>query len=228
MMSKIIKKIVKVFAYLLLVLFLIPVILSGVIQLPKIQDFAVSKTLSWIGEELGTKLSYSSVRITTMTRIRLCDLYIEDQSGDTLIYAAKAKAVMPVIFSFFFSQEPVMRPLKKIELEKPVVNFSIDSTNNINFKFILDHLQSGEKKNKKSEVIKIDRIKMTDGRFTLSIYDSPIDSTGIDFGNLALNHLDCDVSDLTIKGDTIALHIQPLSFTEQSGFQLTCTFLIWK
>ena len=220
MMSKIIKKIAKLLAYLILILFMVPVMLSGILQMPKVQDFAVSKTLNLIGEELGTDLKFSSVRITTLNRIRFKDLFIADQTGDTLFYAVKAKAVMPAIFSFLFTSDPVTRPLKKLEFEKSIVNFSIDSTNNLNFKFILDYLQSHKKSDKKTGVIKIDRIKLLDSRFALTLYNSPVDSIGIDFGNLRLNNLDCDVTNLVVKGDTLSFRIQPLSFAEESGFTI--------
>ncbi len=220
MMSKIIKKIVKLLAYLLLILFLVPTILTGIIQIPRVQNYAVSKTLQWIGTKIGTELYFSSVRITTFNHIRFEDLYIADQAGDTLLYAKKTRAVMPAIFSFIFNKDPITRPLKKLEFEESVINFSIDSTQTINFQFILDYMLAGKKSEKKGGIIKIDRISLSDSRFTLTSYNSPVDTMGIDFGRMRLNKLNCNVTDLTVRGDTISLHIRPASFTEASGFNL--------
>jgi len=220
MMSKIIKKIAKLLAYVLLILFLIPTLLTGIIQIPVVQNYAVSKTLQWIGTKIGTELHFSSVRITTFNHIRFNDLYIADQAGDTLLYAKKTRAVMPAIFSFIFKKDPITRPLKKLEFEESVINFSIDSTQTINFQFILDYIIAGKKSEKKGGTIKIGRISLSDSRFTLTAFNSPVDTMGIDFGRMRLNKLNCNVRDLEIRGDTIALHIRPVSFVEASGFNL--------
>ena len=220
MVSKIIKKIAKLLAYLLLILFLIPTLLTAIIQIPEVQDFAVSHTLRWIGSKMNTELSYSSIRITTLNRIRFKDLFIADQAGDTLIYASEARAVMPVIFSFFMNKEPVSRPFKKLSFEEAVINFSTDSTRRINFQFILDFLQKDKQTEKKSKILKINKISLTNSRFTLSSYNSPVDTLGIDFGRMRLNKLNCNVAGLTVRGDTVSLLIRPLSFVEASGFNL--------
>lgn len=219
-MSKIIKKITKLFTYLLLLLFLLPVILTGLVQIPKIQSFAVTKTLQWIGNELGTELQFSDVRILTFNRIRFNDLFIADQKGDTLIYATETRAVMPAIFSFIFNKDPITRPLKKLELDESVLKLSIDSTRTLNFRFILDYIKANKKSGKKSKTLKLGGIKVSNSRFSLSIYNDRIDTVGIDFSNMQLNELNFDVRDVTIKDKVLSINIKPLSFLEKSGFML--------
>jgi hypothetical protein len=220
MVRKIIKKITAVTSYLLLFIILLPGVLWGVIRLPAVQDYSVSKVLNWISTELGTKLSYTYVSIPTLNRIIFKDLFIADQRGDTLLYAQNTTAVMPVIMSIIFNKSPETILLRKLELEKAKINFIIDSTSTLNFQFILDYLNSGPPSTKPPGEQRIKKIIITDSRFILRNETSEKDSLGIDFGNLRLSHLNIKVNDLKILGDTLNLDIEPLSFIEHCGFQV--------
>ena len=221
MTGKIIKKITRAIAYLLMVIILLPVVVIGIIQIPDVQNFVATKTLNWVADKLGTEIQFSSIHITTFNRIRINDLFITDQTGDTLLYAEKTRAVMPVIFSLMVNKDPVSNPLKRLDLEHSVINLSIDSTQTLNFQFILDYLQSGKKDStKKSNPLKINRIHLIDSRFSLTLGENQIDTIGIDFSRMRLTHFNCNVTNFTVRGDTLALHIDPLSFIEASGFDL--------
>ncbi len=220
MVRKIIKKITATTSYVLLVLIILPGILWGVIRLPAVQDYSVSRILAWLSQHLGTELSYSDVSIVSLNRITFDDLFIADQRGDTLLYSKKAIAVTPVIMSIIFNESADKILLKKLQLEKSTINFVIDSSSTINFQFIIDYLTSGKSSSKGPVRQKIQKITITDSRFVLRNETSEPDSSGIDFGNMRLNHLNLKISGLTIYGDTINLDITPLSFVEHSGFQV--------
>ena len=63
-MRKIIKKISKLFIYLLLLVLFMPVIIWGMMYIPSVQNFAVHKVLTFVSDKLGTTISYSDVRTT--------------------------------------------------------------------------------------------------------------------------------------------------------------------
>jgi hypothetical protein len=220
MVRKIIKKITAVTSYLLLFIILLPGIMWGLIQIPAVQDIIVSKVLTWLSKEIGTDLKYKSVYIPSLNRIIFKELYVADQKGDTLLYAQKTSAVLPVILSLLFDDSKEKILLRKLELEKAKINFIIDSTSTLNFQFIIDYLNTGTPSKGPPVTQKIKKIIVTDSRFVLRNETSEKDTLGIDFGNMRLGNFNLKVTDLTILEDTVNLEIEPLSFVEHSGFNI--------
>jgi hypothetical protein len=220
MVRKIIKKITTVISYVLLIIFLMPLCLWGMLKIPSVQNYSVSKAMHWLSGTLGTEIRYSSVQILGFERIRIWDLFVADKRGDTLLYANKATAVLPVLMNILFEETSDKILLRKLELDKSTINFVIDSTSTINFQFILDFLNSGPPSTGKKSPQTIKNITIKDSRFVLRNETSGSDTSGIDFGNMQLTHFNMSVDNLIILGDTVNFDIDPLSFTEKSGFTI--------
>lgn len=98
--KKITVKILKIFGWILLGVFILIIGLLLFIRSPWGQDIVVSKATDYLEGELGTRVEVSRLFITFRGDLYLEDLYMEDQSGDTLVYSRSLEtgvALLPLI-----------------------------------------------------------------------------------------------------------------------------------
>lgn len=133
-MKPIFKKILRYTLYLILAFLVIFGILVLLLQQPSFQTWTTKRVTNYLSEKLDTKVEIGSVDIDFFKKIVLEDIYIEDLSRDTLLYAGKLKADLS-LFSFW--QQEVN--IAGIDLENAKVNLKRtpkDST--FNFQFLID------------------------------------------------------------------------------------------
>lgn len=87
--SRILKKIFKVYAWIIGALLILLVAVALLIQVPAIQTWLTNKAVSSIEEKIGTKVALGSISISFPKNIVLEDIYLEDQQRDTLLYAGR-------------------------------------------------------------------------------------------------------------------------------------------
>ena len=85
--SRIAKKIFKVFAWIIGSVIALLLVVALLIQIPSVQRWITNKAVSSIEEKIGTEVSLGSISIKFPKNIVLKDIYLEDQQGDTLLYA---------------------------------------------------------------------------------------------------------------------------------------------
>ncbi len=73
--------------YLILLLFVLFFILSVLIQLPAFQNFIVDKVANSISKKVDAEVRIDEVHLSLIDGAIINGLYIEDQQGDTLLYA---------------------------------------------------------------------------------------------------------------------------------------------
>ena len=74
-------------------LFLI-LLLWIVIQNEKFQNWAIGKTTAYLSKELQTEVAISKINIDLFDKLILEGMYIEDHSGDTLLYSEHLKTTL--------------------------------------------------------------------------------------------------------------------------------------
>lgn len=65
------------------------VLIALLIQIPAVQSKLTQKAVNFLEEKIGTEVSLEGVRISFPKNIVLEGLYLEDQQGDTLLYAGR-------------------------------------------------------------------------------------------------------------------------------------------
>ena len=80
-------KAAKIIGWVALSFILLLLLLVGLIQIPAVQNRIVQKTVTELQQKLGTTVSLSRINIKFPKSLVLEDLYMEDQSGDTLLFA---------------------------------------------------------------------------------------------------------------------------------------------
>jgi translocation and assembly module TamB len=82
-------KAVKIIGWVCLSLIALLLLVIAAIQIPAVQNRIVQKTITELEQRFGTTVSLKHIAISFPKKIVLEELYIEDQSGDTLLYAGE-------------------------------------------------------------------------------------------------------------------------------------------
>ncbi len=134
------KKVGRWVARLCLLVVLLFAIVWGALQFPSVQTKLVSVVTDQLSTMLQTEVSIKRVNIKFFKTLALSDIYIQDQEGDTLLFAGQLDANIG-LFSLFDRKIT----LNEVALEGAVINLerpAMDSS--FNFEFILAAFASDE------------------------------------------------------------------------------------
>lgn len=122
------------FSYILLGIIALLLLVIVLIQVPAIQTFITGKVTQNFEKQWGTRVEVGKVNLTFFETALIEDIYVEDQAGDTLLYAESLKADIG-LFALF--GQTLM--LDEIALENAYINLyrHADSTK-FNYEFIAD------------------------------------------------------------------------------------------
>jgi len=199
----------------LLVFFSILAIASISLQNPVIQTYITQRVSKQLSENLNAKISIDKVSITFINRLQLKNLYIEDQKSDTLLYVERVTANLRNI-----SQQRKQISIKNLTLHDAFINFIIDSTGQLNMKFLIDSLKTPDTVKIRDDIWKIrfSDVTLANSRFCLSKEIKKDIPVGINFTDMDLRDMEIRLNDFAIKGDTVSMNIQRLKLVEKSGF----------
>ncbi|MEX1238583.1 MAG: translocation/assembly module TamB domain-containing protein [Cyclobacteriaceae bacterium] len=82
-------RLLKLVAWVVGSVILLLVLVALLIRIPAVQLKLTQKAVAFLEEKIGTKVSLEGIRISFPKNIVLEGLYLEDQQGDTLLYAGK-------------------------------------------------------------------------------------------------------------------------------------------
>lgn len=122
---------------LLLVIFL-PVL---AFQIPWVQSKAAKRLAAYLSKELHTTVSVNKVWLGLFTSVNLEDLYIEDQMGDTLLYAHQLDASHSGLHTLLSRKLRI----NSLHLKGAELNLSRpEGSENFNIQFLLDYFKRPE------------------------------------------------------------------------------------
>lgn len=221
-MYKVIKKIVKAFLYLIVIAPLMPIALWGIMLLPGVQDNILLKVVTWFKNETGSEIRFSEAGITGVSKIGFKDLLILHPGGDTIVFSKDASFAGAALYQLFFSDNPDIAVIRKMQFDKSVFNLAIDSAGELNLQFFIDYLESKidttDTTPPSGKPFRIKNIQVTNSVFTLKDARGELRPYGINFNDLRCNELNINVNDLTIIRDTVRMDIKMLALKEKSGF----------
>ncbi len=133
----------------LLIILLIPILCSFLLQIPAVQNWTVDRLASYFEKKLETKVEIDQVRLNIFDGLDIQKFYVEDHSGDTLIFSENFKVGLTKNLFSVFNKELSM---STILMENAVVKISKTTEDGkSNLIRIVDKLndQEGKKENKK-------------------------------------------------------------------------------
>ncbi|MDQ6762658.1 MAG: hypothetical protein M3015_08525, partial [Bacteroidota bacterium] len=200
-------RILKIFGWIIASIIFLIILVLILIQVPAVQNFARKKVVSYLENKLHTKVEIGKLDIKFPTALSLQNIYIEDQSKDTLLYGGELKVDISM-FKLLKSDIDI----QEIALNDIVLKVKRTPPDSVfNFQFIADAFM-GQKKaetttpDSSTLQLNIDRILVNNTRV---IYYDPY--TGNDM-NLSFGHFDTkittfdpahllfDIPSITLKG----------------------------
>jgi len=199
-----IKKIYKILIILFLVIIALLVSISVLIKSPAGQNYLTRKITEKVTENINAKITFERVSIGFFKNISLRELYIEDQQQDTLLFA---KLLSVNLKSFNRRKREI--DFRKIELHDARINFTTDSTNTINLKFITDRLKRKDTTNVRWKIM-MHSIECRKILFSYKKHDFQSSRKGFDPKDIQLSDLNFDIINLQTHNDSIDFTVENL------------------
>ncbi len=125
------RRLYKISLALLLVIFMALVSMYFLVQIPSVQTYITKRVTNIVSTQLNTKVEIGKVDIKFFRRIYLEQLYIEDQQGDTLLYAGLAHVKFKL--RSFFQKEVELRYAELSDVRVNLYREAGDNTFNYDF-----------------------------------------------------------------------------------------------
>jgi hypothetical protein len=125
----------RIFSYILLGIFGLLLLIIVLIQVPEVQTYITRQVTQNLEKQWDTRVDVGRVNLTFFETVLVEDIYVEDQTGDTLLYAHQLKVDIGLFA--LFNQRLI---LDEIALENAYINLyrHADSLR-FNYEFIAEH-----------------------------------------------------------------------------------------
>lgn len=212
-MGKVIKKSVKIFLIVILVLLSVPTSIWLLVQNSRVQTMLVDKTTKILEDKLGTTVRIEKFDYRPFNRVLLRNVLVEDLKGDTLVFAEKLTASL-----LRFSGKKRLMSLHRVTLSSGYINLATDSLGVMNISEFIEKFNiKSDDSDSEAFTINLRNIRVEDSEFRLHSHQ-PDSTEGINYDDMHLSALNIDATNLNIAGDTISLLVSDMSFYEKSGF----------
>jgi len=182
--------------------------------LPAVQQKVKDIALDELMKITHNRMSIGNLYFRPFNQLKLENVYVEDQKGDTLLFAEKASATFHL--SRLLKQQ--IR-IKSIDLEKFIINLNKDSINgNFNFQFLVDAFASDTPDTTASKfTVQIRDIALKEGRFRYDVNSEPFLSDSVfDFNHIYISNIQSNIDLNSIEANHLDIEVKHLSFTEKS------------
>jgi hypothetical protein len=182
--KSVLRRILKIFAWIIGSILMLFVLLWILIQIPAVQNFAVKKAVNYVQGKIGTPVRVDRITISFPKKIVLKGLYVENQQKDTLLYGKDIK----VDISLFKLLKNTVE-LNELNLNGITSHIQRSAQGRFNFDYIIDAFASE------------DTSTSEDGGMEFSINDIILDNINIKYHDdfmgydvgVALDHFDTDI-----------------------------------
>ncbi|GHT51849.1 DUF490 domain-containing protein [Bacteroidia bacterium] len=180
-------------------LFTIPIVL---LHIPYIQQRITHSITAFLEYKIGSKVSIGYTNFTPFNFLVLEDIYLEDQRGDTLLYAKN--------FSTGFDFLPLLQGkfhFSSMYMSDFEVHLAQTDDGNLNIQYIIDAFSSEKRV---AQTLHIDVI----------IKDIVLEKGRMAYQDIQLTDLATKINLQKVSNKTVEATVKLLSFNEQAGFQL--------
>ena len=202
----------------IIVLLLLAVVLLLVLQTQWGQSWATARVAGYLSDELGVEVSVGSVNASFFSDAVLGEVYIADQSGDTLAFIQGLE-----VSGFDFAGRKECIRLDEISLKNPVFYMErAKDDEGWNLDFLTDYFSGEGSDSTATTCVEIGKIAISGGRFALDNHNNaPTTGPHLDWNHLDLTGIFLNATNFQLVGDSISAQLAHLSASDQSGFVLT-------
>lgn len=192
------------------------VFLFLIFSIPSVQKAAANFAIGKIQPRINTEASIQSVRIKFFNRVELGGVYVEDQAGDTLLYA-KSLTVRANMLDLLHKQLDI----QSVDLDDFVINIYRETrTSPFNFQFLIDAFKSDKPKPTTPKTpfgLYFRDVKLNGGTLRYNILSEPETPGKFNPDHLDVRNLKLRASAPSIDVKKLMADIRTLSFWEHSG-----------
>ncbi|MFQ3579905.1 MAG: AsmA family protein, partial [Bacteroidales bacterium] len=213
---KYIKKILKIFAVLCLVIISLSFILYGFLQSSKVQTYIINYAASKITKITNTPVHIGKVNLFFWNRFSFEDVFIGDDRGDTLVFAKKMKVHISL-----FDLPTQKFTVRRLSFDEAYFNILMDSSNNDNVSFLANLFDADTTNDTipQSWNISVKQFVLTKSRFRYqNFYKQQQWGKGeVNFDDLRLQDIDLNISNIQLYDDSVSMQINELFLREYTG-----------
>jgi len=209
------KKLVRAAIFSLLVLIAITGGLTGIVHLPVVQNYLGRQVLDLLEKNVGTRFSFSSLRIGLFRPLMINDFLIRDRQGDTLIYARHVIA-WPDMHLTSLRERGVV--IDRARVDGAYVRFIVPADTASNYEFLFS--KDPDKAGQSPFYLALRQAEIHNSRFTLEVQDVGFRPYGVHFTDLHLRRVEGQVKDLEIFNGITTLSARDVSFIDATGWKV--------
>lgn len=200
---------------------LLNTLLMVLVNLSTVQSSIVSYATEWLEGRTGTRTQIGRVDLDLFNGVFLEDVFLEDASGDTLLYAKRLVANASLFSAYYRGRVH----LRSAEISDFKLFLSKDSvTAPYNFQFLLDAFSSSDTASVDSSLsdfdLSIEKIRIRNGALRYDVNSDSLTLGRFNPMHLHVDSLMADVSLRSIRLDQLGVAVETLSFKEWSGLVL--------
>jgi hypothetical protein len=198
----------------LLVILTLPTAGYFLLKSPTVQEYLVFKLTDIFSRELDTKFSIENVDYKLFNKLTLQDVYIEDQTGDSLLTSKTITGDLDLL-----DLRDRRLYFKKIQIDDARIHLQNDTSSNINIKFLIDALKRKDTTKERMHV-KFNQLTINNSNFNYTTNRPPRDEYGIDLNRIKLDSFNFHVENFDSDSGKVQFNLSEISFRDKSGFKL--------
>lgn len=214
-MHKGIKILGKVFAAIVLAVVVLPLVVSLLLGIPAVQNFAVRKAVQAVSGRLETTVGIRRVDVGWFGKACVEGFYVEDYQHDTLLYIDRLDAYITRLGIFGGGLA-----LSRGEIAGAKLCLHETPDGEMNIKQIVNRISDPDRPRKGNFGLVLRKASISGMELCIERQEHRDPPYGIDFGHMHLYDMTAYVDDFTIDGQTIHTDIGSFSARERSGFVL--------
>jgi hypothetical protein len=195
------------------VVYLLP---AAALQIPYIQQKIATLVTGYLEKKLDTEVHVENFELKPFNKLILKNVFMSDQSGDTLLVAKRISAGFDLI--------PLFR--KKFRFHSvQLFTFNLCMSREtpdapLNIQYIIDAFQSEEKEENTSVEIRIEKLNLRLGNLAYRVKTTEPTPGLFNPGDMYFQSISTKIGIESRAADTWDIRLDKLSFTEKSGFHL--------
>ncbi len=186
------------------------------LQFRAVQTYVAQRAASYLSSQLHTKIEIDEVYLKPFSSLSLKNIYIEDLSHDTLLFAQELVAG--------FDLERIRNKeitIKNLSLSNSRLYLKKNKDSVTNLAFIIDYFAQPKKERKESSLlVNLHGLTLNNIHFSYRNELADPQQEGLDFNDLDVYGLYGDFSAIDTKDFLFKAAVEQLRFKEKSGFEL--------
>ncbi|MEM8896114.1 MAG: hypothetical protein AAGC88_16165, partial [Bacteroidota bacterium] len=188
-------------------------------QLPFFQTFLTKKAFDWLSERIDNQIELEQISVSWFDELKVSGFKIYDRY-DSLMVSVPEMFVDVNVIELPFQKQGLN--LDAVRISYPEVHLiKHNDSSYINFTEFLQGLKAlsaNENKRKQALNLKVGRIKLDHGIFSLNDRRKDSISGRFDYTHFRFDSLNGDYSDFEIRSDSVLLDIDKMVASEASGY----------